>query len=419
MSRFKLSAPRRAVTRRLRRWRSNPWLSRDARREIRIERRGGHPVEAEHLPHLSEALAWLERAQDATPDGGFARGYSLAWNGYFGGRGWQPSYPETTGYIIPTLYEASRLLARPDLAERAERAARWEIDIQLGNGAVRGGVMGQRESPAVFNTGQVIFGWLSVLDETEDGDFADAIRRAGHFLVGALDADGLWRRGNSQFARAETTLYNARTAWALAEAGWRLSEPAFTTGAARALTAVIDKQHENGWIPDCCLSDAERPLLHTLAYAVRGLLEGGRVLEDDEMIQSAIRAAVALRGSVRSDGWMPGRYAADWSATVPWSCLTGQAQTASIWLRLYSITGDAEWLEPVPAVLSFIKSTQNRSSERPGVRGGIKGSAPIGGGYGTYQILNWANKFFVDALIRHQRVLDGKDELQPDRFALA
>jgi hypothetical protein len=116
---------------------------------------------------------------------------------------------------------------------------------------------------------------------------------------------------------------------------------------------------------------------------------------------------------------MPGRYAADWSATVPWSCLTGQAQSASIWLRLFSITGDAEWLEPVPAVLSFIKSTQNRSSERPGVRGGIKGSAPIGGGYGTYQILNWATKFFVDALIRHQRVLDGEPESQPDQFALA
>jgi hypothetical protein len=407
------------VSRRLRRWRGNPWLSGDARREIRIERRGGHPVDAEHRPHLAEALAWLERAQDATPDDGFARGYSLAWNGYFGGRGWQPSYPETTGYIIPTLYEASRLLARPDLAERAERAARWEIEIQLGNGAVRGGVMGQPVSPAVFNTGQVIFGWLCALEQTKDRDFADAIRQAGSFLVGTLDADGLWRRGSSKFARAGTTLYNARTAWALAEAGVRLSESAFTTGAARALTAIIDKQHENGWIPDCCLSDAERPLLHTLAYAVRGLLEGGRVLEDDEMIQSAMRAAVALKDSVRSDGWMPGRYAADWSATVPWSCLTGQAQSASIWLRLFSITGDAEWLQPVPAVLSFIKSTQNRSSESKGVRGGIKGSAPVGGGYGTYQILNWATKFFVDALIRDQRVLDDRDELQPDQFALA
>src|SRR2546422_1920622 len=46
-------------------------------------------------------------------------------------RSWQPSYPETTGYIIPTLYAAARRLGRAELAARAEAAARWEIEIQL------------------------------------------------------------------------------------------------------------------------------------------------------------------------------------------------------------------------------------------------------------------------------------------------
>ena len=51
---------------------------------------------------LNAAMAWLCRAQDASHDFGVARAFSLVYQPFFGGRGWQPSYPETTGYIIPT-----------------------------------------------------------------------------------------------------------------------------------------------------------------------------------------------------------------------------------------------------------------------------------------------------------------------------
>src|SRR2546422_3272455 len=136
-------------------------------------------------------------------------------------RSWQPSYPETTGYIIPTLYAAARRLGRAELAARAEAAARWEIEIQLPSGAVRSGVIGEPESPAVFNTGQVLLGWLAAFEETAQGIFADAARRAACYLVTTLDSDGHWRNGNSRFARADATLYNTRAAWALAEAGAR------------------------------------------------------------------------------------------------------------------------------------------------------------------------------------------------------
>jgi hypothetical protein len=267
---------------------------------------------------------------------------------------------------------------------------------------VRGGVIGAPESPAVFNTGQVLLGWLAALEETKDGTFADAARRAARYLVATLDADGRWRSDSSRFARADSTLYNARTAWALAEAGARLHEGRFTDAAARGLRAVAELQASNGWLPQCCLSDPERPLLHTLAYAIRGLLEGGRVLGDPRLLRAAERAAGALVATVRADGWMPGRYRSDWSPAVRWSCLTGQAQMANNWMRLAAITGEPKWLEPVPAVLCFLKRTQNRRSPEPGLRGGIKGAWPVSGAYGAYEVLNWATKFFADALMRHE-----------------
>jgi len=128
------------------------------------------------------------------------------------------------------------------------------------------------------------------------------------------------------------------------------------------------------------------------------------VLGDARLIGAAERAARALAATVRTDGWMPGRYRSDWSPAVSWSCLTGQAQMANNWMRLAEITGDRKWLDPVPAVLRFLKGTQNRGSREPGLRGGIKGAWPVGGDYGAYEVLSWATKFFADALMRHEAV---------------
>ena len=398
--------------------RAHPLMNPAALFEASRERRVHEPVERHH-PHLIAALDWLARAQDASADGGIAWGYSLSWDPHFRRRGWQASYPETTGYIIPTLYAAAHHLCSAEWARRAERAARWSVRVQLPSGAVQGGTVGEPATPAVFNTGQVMLGWLAAWEETGDAVFADAIRRAGRFLVAAQGADGQWHRGNSQYARADATLYNARAAWALGEAGCRLNEPSFCRAAVKQLQAVVRLQHANGWFPNCCLGDPERPLLHTLAYTVRGLLEGGRVLEDEALIARAALAAKSLADNVLEAGWLSGRFDQDWHPVVSWSCLTGMAQMVNNWLRLVEITADRSWAEPVPRVLRFLKATQSRASANPGLRGGIKGSAPVSGDYGRYAVLSWATKFFADALMRDERARFAADLHPPCCFVLA
>jgi hypothetical protein len=375
-----------------------PLLSADALRE-QLHTRGGYPADPGHRPHLFAALGWLERAQDAAGGEGIARGYSLVWNPWFRSRGWQPAYPETTGYIIPTLLTAARRLSRPGLAGRALRAARWESAVQMECGAVQGGTTGEPPTPAVFNTGQVILGWLAALEETGDESFAAAARRAVRWLV-SVEHDGRFERGESRYARAGATAYNARTAWAMAEAGEALGEPAARDAAARVLRAVASAQHADGWFPACCLNDPQRPLLHTLAYTARGLVEGGRVLGDDALLRAGAKAAGAIAAAVDGRGWLPGRFAAGWAPAARWSCLTGQAQMANIWLRLDEIRGTGRWREPARRVLAFVKTTQDRAAPAPGVRGGIAGSWPAGGEYGRWEMLSWAAKFFADALMR-------------------
>lgn len=395
----RLNGPARWLQAQISDLRAIPALSRAARVERARELLNSNPAQRDNHVHLAEAIDWIVRAQDATPDDGVARGFSLIWNPYFRESGWQPSYPETTGYIIPTLYTAARWRAQRDLAARATRAARWEIEIQLPSGAVQGGVIGQTPSPAIFNTGQVMLGWVAALEETGSEVFEHALRRAANFLL-SVEHAGEWRHGQSRFARSDATAYNARTAWALAEAGQVLHEPKYTSCAARILRSVAAVQHDNGWFPECCLNDPERPLLHTIAYSMRGLLEGGRVLGDDRLICAAARTGRALMETVRQDGWMPGRLDATWRAVAPYTCLTGDAQTVNNWLRMAAITGDRSWLDKVEPVLTFLKHRQNSTSPIGGVRGAIAGSWPLYGEYGRYEMLSWATKFFADALMR-------------------
>src|SRR5262245_34594310 len=84
-------------------WLHRQGLSPSAIAEFRIDRKGVPDLDPGAIAVIVEGLNWLARAQDnsATNDGGVARHYSLV-------SGWGPSYPESTGYIIPTLIAAGQ-----------------------------------------------------------------------------------------------------------------------------------------------------------------------------------------------------------------------------------------------------------------------------------------------------------------------
>ncbi len=372
-----------------------------AHRERRSDRTGGHPVAANAEDHLVAAIEWLVRAQDATLDGGVSRGYSVAWHPYFRIRGWQPAYPETTGYLIPTMYDAACRLDRPDLRERAVRMADWELQVQLPSGAVQSGVIGEQlvPAPAVFNTGQVLFGLVRAHMETGRDEYLSGARRAADYMVRAQGADGNFEHGRSAVARDDCTTYYTRAAWALCVFGTYVQERRYTDAAERNVRFGLAQQLDNGWFRANCLSDPDRPLLHTIAYAVEGILGCGLLLRREEYVAAARKTAVALARQQRPDGGLSGRFARDWSAQASWDCLTGDAQMAAVWWHIGGTTGDADLQARAHRMCRFLMRTQNRAAPDPGLAGGIKGSFPIDGDYGRYEVLNWPTKFFVDALL--------------------
>lgn len=361
------------------------------------DRVGPRPEPSSVNVHLAAAADWLARAQDATPDDGVAAWYDIKTHS------WQASYPETTGYIIPTLYDYAAFSGRLEFAERARRMAEWETAIQLPGGGVRAGTVdSETVAPTIFNTGQVLFGWLRAWQETGNDKFRTAANRAADWLVEAQDPDGAWRRYASPFAKFQLNAYNTRVAWALAQAGRALEDVRYSNAARANVEWALTRAQKNGWLEDNCLSDNDHPLTHTIAYSLRGIVETGALLGETRFVDFAARIARALAAAQRDDGALPGRLNADWRPAARWTCLTGNAQIAINWLRLAGFTGDDTLRAHARRANQFNMRTQRLDKTSPGLRGAIKGSFPVDGGYMAYRCPNWAAKFFMDSLMLEQ-----------------
>lgn len=342
--------------------------------------------------HLDTAIAWLKHAQDVTGNGGVAQTFLVK------SRRWAPSYPETTGYIIPTFYRYAALAGDDDARQRARRMADWEIDIQHPTGGVLAGALGDSDQPTVFNTGQVIFGWVRAFEEEQDERYRTAAVRAADWLIAIMDDDGCWRQFGSPMTGKQINTYNTRTAWSLARVFDITGERRYLDAAVKNAEWALTQRNAVGWLAQNCLQDNAQPFTHTIAYAMRGLLEIGAAANREDLIQAARVIGDAMIANLPANGFLPGRFNERWQPTVKWSCLTGDCQLGINWGRLYQITGEEKYREATSRVLDFVKRTQKLNADE-NERGGIKGSHPINGGYHPWQYPNWATKFYADALM--------------------
>jgi hypothetical protein len=352
--------------------------------------------------HIREIIDWLKRAQDAGAD----RGVSY---GVFFGQDFDVSYPETTGYICSSFVEQERLTGESELLTRAIEMGDWEIAVQLPEGAVMGGKFNTSPTPAVFNTGMVLLGWSALILRTGEERFRAAAARASDWLLSVQEPDGRWVRGNSKYANPGGTLYNVMAAWGLCEAGVALGEERYVQGAIRNAEYCLSRQHPNGWLPDCCLSNVDEPLLHTLAYSMQGLLGIGRLTRRDDLIAGAQKLADAQLLIMSPEGFLPGRQRQDFTAAADWCCLTGSAQTSAVWSQLYLLRHDQKYRTAVEVVNRYLMARHDVRNDDLRLRGGVPGSWPVWGGYGRLQILNWATKFLLDALTLEGVIRDASD----------
>lgn len=351
----------------------------------------------EEVIHAS--VEWLGRAQDnsKSEDGGVARDFSLI-------DGWNSSYPETTGYIVPTLIGYAKHYNDNKVFDRAKRMLDWLVSIQFPDGGFQGSVIDATPViPVTFNTGQILLGLASGTEEFGD-EYRKPMTRAADWLVETQDDDGCWRSHRSPFTEPTDKAYETHVSWGLFEAARLEPSSKYADAALANIRWALNLQNENGWFRDCCLSEPEHPLTHTIGYVLRGVVEAYRFTREPIYLEASIKTADALVACQRPDGDLPGRLDHHWKGTVDWTCLTGNVQIAACWLMLYKDTGKTSYLDAAMAANKFVRRTVKLDSS-PGTRGGVKGSFPVSGDYCSYEYPNWAAKFLIDSLMLEKAIL--------------
>jgi rhamnogalacturonyl hydrolase YesR len=343
--------------------------------------------------HRQHAVTWILNAQKATPNGGVSAWYNLS-TGYC-----PTSYPEVTGYIIPTMFDLFHITGEKKYRDVAIKMADWITSVQLSTGAVPAMDF---STPYVFDTGQCISGWVRAYKETGNARYLKAAEKAASWLVGMQSKDGSFPL--TPFTRSTHT-YHCRVSWMLLQLYELTQNSIYKDVAVSNLDWALGFQKPDGW----CVPTSQETT-HFIAYAGRGMLESSQITGNKAYLVFAQRLADALIKLQLPNGMLYGEYNRAWKPVVDSSCLTGNLQTAIIWMRLYAITGDEKYRAAATKAIKYVLDTQDIASQNPGINGSIAGSQPLSGSYCPNMYLSWATKFFIDAvnlLFDPKQVLSG------------
>jgi hypothetical protein len=346
---------------------------------------------------LNLLLRWMLNAQ--RPDGGIAAYYSLL-------TGYSKSYPEVTGYIIPTLYDFARMTDDRNAVIAAEKATHWLLSLQMPIGAFPGGLHGVEAQPSVFNTGQILQGLVRAHLETNRPEILDAAIAAGDWLVHIQQPNGAWS-GPGAYQNAAHTYYSM-VAWALTELSERAADQngryhdPYALAAEKNLDWVLSHFRPTGWIDGINLR-AHSNYLHFIAYVLQGVLECAILRRRNDAIHAVENSAWALLRKYETNKYLHGAYETDFKAGHRFTCLTGDAQMSCVWLRLFEMTGDLRYLNAALKMNEMLKQLIPLRGPQ-GIIGGVSGSFPAWGRYQPLRYISWGCKFFADALMLEERL---------------
>lgn len=272
-------------------------------------------------------------------------------------------YPEVTGYYIPTLLSIGEI-------SLAENFARWLVSIQNANGSFS---LNNPEVQYVFDTGQVIRGWVSIVDRLPELELP--LQKACDWIINTADPvtgrlkcpapGGDWSLGSRGEVNEGIHLYVLKP---LRDAAQILNKPYMQEAADRALEFYL----KNISLTDFSCANS---LTHFYGYIQEALFELGYIDEARQGMDSVAKYQY-------SNGSVPGYH------NVPWICSTGLAQLAKVWYLL----GD---MNRADAAMNFLKQFQNAS-------GGFYGSYGVGATYFPSDEISWAVKYFIEA--EHLRI---------------
>jgi malonyl-CoA O-methyltransferase len=268
-------------------------------------------------------------------------------------------YPEVTGYFIESLLAIGEIKA-------AERFALWLVTVQNLNGSFS---LDDPRKEYVFDTGQIIRGWVSVVDRLPQ--LKEPLLRACNWITHSADPEtgafikplpgGDWLLNNQRGEVSEGIhLYVIKP---LLDAAKVLDNQEIKISAEKALKYYLKTLN---------LTDFEQKnmLSHFYGYIQEALVELDQI-ELAKIGMSSIEKFQLSNGAVRA------------YFDVNWVCSTGLAQLAKVWLMLNDV-------EKAERAINFLSNIQNPT-------GGFYGSYGVSANYFPSEEIPWAVKYAIDA----------------------
>lgn len=301
----------------------------------------------DYISTYKKAIQWIKN--NSIPGEGIINNSNL-----------RKSYPEVTGYYIPTLI-------RWGYRDLAVTYAKWLCSIQKEDGSWYDT---EGKEPYIFDTAQILKGLLAIRKIYTDVD--DNIIKGCEWILSRMTEEGQLLTPTKEAWGEEKTcseLIHVYCLSPLMEAAEIFDKPVYKEKAYKILS-YYKENYLNEILNFNLLS-------HFYAYVVEGMLDMGEV-------DLAIEAMENIKKFQKNNGAIPGY------RDVQWTCSTGLFQLALIWFRLGNIECGSKTFE-------YACKLQNET-------GGWYGSylsEESGGEANTYFAsaeISWVVKYFLDAL---------------------
>jgi uncharacterized protein YyaL (SSP411 family) len=333
--------------------------------------------------HAKLCAQWLLSAQKNS-NTGYSHSYSFL-------NGWLPAYPETTGYIIPTMISLGKYFKESEYIHSAVKAGEWLLTIQHESGGFCDidGVL------QIFDTGQIIEGLIELFKYTNDKIYINAATKAGGFLCEHQNEDGCWTR-NAYNGISHS--YYSKVGANLLKLAVLISDEKFFDAGNKNIQWTINQQTQNAYFRYMAFKRTELPYLHNIIYVLEGLLESYLINRNEKVLNCLQKTVDCLLEVSLRDAYLYSQYDSRWKPFKREYCLTGLAQWARLLFQLTFLSENDLFKNEATKTLLFLKKLHIQNGS-PRISGGLPGSYPIWGRYSRLSIPNWAVKFFADALL--------------------
>ena len=177
------------------------------------------------------------------------------------------------------------------------------------------------------------------------------------------------------------------------------SSPAKIDVAHDSLSEIAKAIESNGFNRANC-SKRQVTFLHSFVYVVEGYLYSYMITGFPKYLELAKTSVDFLLGIYGKKKALPASFTSSSSMTFWYRCITGEIQFAIILQELFTITGESIYHSVASDIIDEIYRIQIKKDTVFYKAGGILGSYPSYGDYNPFRQLNWATKFYNDAVLK-------------------